>query len=184
MSSGGTERICQKAASPDSPRMRSCHALASVRPSTCSGMRTNAGQESSRPRCPCSAPSAARRSSVRRRPARRGGAGGSPACAGGSAGQHGAHPAQCARRSGRAGAGAARGGPDRVIRSAHRGPTAAGSPAAGRGGAGRRRPRRGGRRRGRSAGALGLRHAVDDRLGVVAGPEVLPLDLRTRAPGP
>src|SRR4051794_18926406 len=50
MSSGGTDRICQNAASADNPRIRSCHALATVLPRTCSGTRTTAGQAPSRPR--------------------------------------------------------------------------------------------------------------------------------------
>src|SRR4051812_10593094 len=49
MSSGGTDRICQNDASAERPRIRSCHALATVWPSTSSGTRTGAGQEASRP---------------------------------------------------------------------------------------------------------------------------------------
>src|SRR3954452_23837330 len=49
MSSGGTERICQNAASPDRPRMRSCQALPRVFPSTSSGTRSAAGQAARRP---------------------------------------------------------------------------------------------------------------------------------------
>src|SRR4051812_38067228 len=50
MSSGGTDSTCQKAASADSPRIRSDQALATVWPSTCSGSRIGVGSRASSPR--------------------------------------------------------------------------------------------------------------------------------------
>ena len=175
ISSGGIDRICQNDASADSPRMRSCQALASVRPSTCSGTRTSAGQSSaSSPRSRLGAARRPRPACVRS--AAPGCVVRTPGVAGarrGAAGQDGAHPpsVHAGPRRGRRSAATCRTASPRG--GALSGPTASGSTATRA-----RRRRRGGGAVGRRAPAPAAATQRMIGLGGVAGVEVLAPDLR------
>ena len=166
ISSGGTDRICQNAASADSPRMRSCQALASVWPSTCSGhARRPPASRSSRPGA--AAVAGGRASRLVARPGRsRGAVAAVPGTRRGAAGQDGAHPLSV---HGRDAAGPGGGDP----RAARRRRSSGSGPRPGDRSAARR-----GRPAPVPASAGGTQLMIG--LGGVAGVEVLAPDLRAR----
>src|SRR4051812_23191102 len=159
MSNGGTDRICQNAASADRPRMRSCQALASVLPSPSSGPRSITGQPARRP-APRPAPPTAPWSAV---PGADAAAAGSPARAEDPEGSTVLIRPVCT--------------PD-ARRASDLRWNAGAFPAVGeRSAAAHRRDRR--RRAVRRGGTGRGSDAADDRFGGVVGAEVLPLELRT-----